>query len=100
MGYGGSAVPPSPCWRVEDGPAFPGAPAQRRPGDAVRWARFRLLRSAMTERDIDDIDFDFFDEPETEEATERHQRIVRRPQGPRDPGGGGPRRPIRPAQGL
>jgi hypothetical protein len=46
----------------------------------------------MTERQHDDIEFDFFDEPETEEATER-VRLPRRPPG----GPTGPRRPVRPA---
>jgi hypothetical protein len=46
----------------------------------------------MSERERDDIEFDFFDEPETEEATER-VRLPRRPPG----GPSGPRRPVRPA---
>src|SRR5947209_1426808 len=46
----------------------------------------------MSERDRDDIEFDFFDEPETEEATERVRLPRRTPGGPT-----GPRRPVRPA---
>src|SRR4051794_27908930 len=48
----------------------------------------------MSERDIDDIEFDFFDEPAEEEVTQR-RRAVRPPQRQR-----GPRPPMRPPSGL
>jgi hypothetical protein len=46
----------------------------------------------MSERERDEIEFDFFDEPETEEATERVRPTGKPPGGPT-----GPRRPVRPA---
>jgi hypothetical protein len=48
----------------------------------------------MSEREIDDIEFDFFDEPAEEETTQR-RRAVRPGRGPR-----GPRRSMRPPGGL
>ncbi len=47
----------------------------------------------MSEREIDDIEFDFFDEPDEETVTQRRRAV--RPSGPR-----GPRRPIGPPGGL
>jgi hypothetical protein len=48
----------------------------------------------MSERGIDDIEFDFFDEPGEEDITQRRRAV--RPQGPR-----GPRRPpLRPPAGF
>jgi hypothetical protein len=52
----------------------------------------------MSERDIDDIEFDFFDEPEEEDVTQRRRAV--RPQRPQRQGGRGPRRPVRPPAGL
>jgi hypothetical protein len=49
----------------------------------------------MSERDIDDIEFDFFDEPEEEDVTQRRRAVRPEPKGPR-----GPRRPVRPPAGL
>jgi hypothetical protein len=49
----------------------------------------------MSERDIDDIEFDFFDEPEEEDVTQRRRAVRPQRQGPR-----GPRRPVRPPAGL
>lgn len=47
----------------------------------------------MTDREIDDIEFDFFDEPDEETVTQRRRAV--RPSGPR-----GPRRPVGPPGGL
>jgi len=47
----------------------------------------------MSEREIDDIEFDFFDEPDEETVTQRRRAV--RPSGPR-----GPRRPLGPPGGL
>jgi hypothetical protein len=53
----------------------------------------------MSERDIDDIEFDFFDEPTDEEVTQRRRAV--RPQRQQDRGPRGPRRPpMRPPAGL
>ena len=53
----------------------------------------------MSERDIDDIEFDFFDEPSDEEVTQRRRAV--RPQRQQRPGPRGPRRPpMRPPAGL
>jgi len=47
----------------------------------------------MSERETDDIEFDFFDEPDEETVTQRRRAV--RPSGPR-----GPRRPLGPPAGL
>src|SRR3989442_2431621 len=47
----------------------------------------------MSERETNDIEFDFFDEPDEETVTQRRRAV--RPSGPR-----GPRRPLGPPTGL
>ena len=49
----------------------------------------------MSERDVDNIDFDFFEEEAPTEESSRAERVIRRPGGPR-----GPRRPPRTPQNL
>jgi hypothetical protein len=51
------------------------------------------LDPGMSEREIDDIEFDFFDEPAEEDSTQRRRAV--RTRGPR-----GPRRPVRPPAAL
>src|SRR5204862_1739885 len=69
------------------------ATARRSPFQAEAAVTVALDPGFMSEREIDDIEFDFFDEPEEEDVTQRRRAVRPGPRGPRRP-------PMRPPAAL